>query len=81
MLSVSLDDVTENWSEVSRKGETFELFLSFIFLRGGGEGLVKRVRHNHGNEVWLSYELFLKELEIGNYACNFHLNLSHFANF
>lgn len=39
MLSVSLDDVTENWSEVSRKGETFELFLSFIFLRRGGRGL------------------------------------------
>ena len=41
MLSVSLDDVTENWSEVSRKGETFELFLSCIFLReGGGRGLL-----------------------------------------
>lgn len=74
MLSVSLDDVTENWSEMSRKGETFELFLSFIFLRGGGEGLAKRVRHNHGNELWLYYELFLKELSR-------HLNLSHLANF
>ena len=43
MLSVSLDDVTENWSEVSRKGETFEPFLLFIFILGGvGEGLVKR---------------------------------------
>lgn len=72
MLSVSLDDVTENWSEVSRKGETFELFLSCIFLReGGGEGLAKRVRHNHGNELWLYYERFLKELEIGNCICNF----------
>ena len=43
MLSVSLDDVTENWSEVSRKGETFEPFLLIIFILGGvGEGLVKR---------------------------------------
>lgn len=75
MLSVSLDDVTENWSEVSRKGETLELFLSFIFLRGGGrgEGLAKRVRHNHGNELWLYYELFLNELEIGNRTCNFRV--------
>lgn len=52
MLSVSLDDVTENCSEVSRKGETFEPFLFFILILGGvGEGLVKRIRHNHGNEV------------------------------
>ena len=40
MLSVSLDDVTENWSEMSRKGETFEPFLLFILIlrRGGGKG-------------------------------------------
>ena len=38
MLSVSLDDVTENWSEVSRKVETFEpfLLLCILILRGGG---------------------------------------------
>lgn len=38
VLSVSLDDVTENWSEMSRKGETFEPFLLFILILGGGGG-------------------------------------------
>lgn len=72
MLSVSLDDVTENWSEMSRKGETFEPFLLFILiLRGGvGKGLlydiITETRYDY-------YELFLKELEISNCTCNFRV--------
>ena len=76
MLSVSLDDVTENWSEMSRKGETFEPFLLFILILGGvGEGLVYDIITETRYDY---YELFLKELEISNSR---HLNLSHFANF
>ena len=72
MLSVSLDDVTENWSEMSRKGETFEPFLLFILiLRGGvGKGLVYDIITETRYDY---YELFLKELEISNCTCNFRV--------
>ena len=71
MLSVSLDDVTENWSEVSRKSETFEPFLLFILILGGvGEGLVYDIITETRYDY---YELFLKELEISNCTCNFRV--------